>query len=225
MLQFFDATNVYQVDSYSMLIVSKYFKTTQDFINVICVCKKFKETTEKLRFNPIPIKSLKLFPKIQTQYLYSKHDVMLKGVENFEAYYVIDYKQYLKLKGNNINFHHIKYTKYNRMSYGLEIPINVKELGESCYSCCNCITFTIPTQITSIELDCFSYNTKLINITLPKYLTKISNNCFSNCYSLTSITIPLSIESIHNYSFNECINLQSINLPNSITSIGNYCFF
>ncbi|KAL7712155.1 F-box and FNIP repeat-containing protein [Entamoeba marina] len=87
-----------QLDSYSLLICSKYFKTTNDFINVMCVCKKFKETTEKLRFNPISITSLKLFPMIQTQYLYIPIDKIIEGIDNYEIWYTIDYEQYLKYK-------------------------------------------------------------------------------------------------------------------------------
>ncbi|KAL7712297.1 Leucine rich repeat containing protein BspA family protein [Entamoeba marina] len=96
-----------QLDSYSLLITSKYFKTPQDYINIICVNSKFKETTEKLRFNPIPIESLKLFPKIQTQYLYSENDVKIDGIDNYEIWYKVTYDQYLEFKKDNVEYHDV----------------------------------------------------------------------------------------------------------------------
>ena len=38
-----------QLDSYSLLIVSKYFQYKEDYLNVIQVCKKFEETLDKFR--------------------------------------------------------------------------------------------------------------------------------------------------------------------------------
>ncbi|KAL7721461.1 Leucine rich repeat containing protein BspA family protein [Entamoeba marina] len=95
-----------QLDSYSVLIVSKYLLSSHDYINVICVCKKFQETTEKLRFNPIPIPSLKLFPKIQTQHIYNENDSKIEGIDNYEIWYKITYDQYLQFKKNNIKCYH-----------------------------------------------------------------------------------------------------------------------
>ncbi|KAL7719710.1 Leucine rich repeat containing protein BspA family protein [Entamoeba marina] len=89
------------LDSYSLLIVSKYFESKEDFMNVICVNSKFKQTTEKLRYNPISIISLKLFPKIQTQYLYDENDMKIKGITNYEIWYKIDYEKIFKFKQTN----------------------------------------------------------------------------------------------------------------------------
>ncbi|KAL7717251.1 Leucine rich repeat containing protein BspA family protein [Entamoeba marina] len=87
-----------QLDLYSMLVVSKYFETPQDYINIVCVNSKFKETTKKLRFNPISITSLKLFPKIQTQYLYGENDVKIEGINNYEIWYGVDPVEYIQKK-------------------------------------------------------------------------------------------------------------------------------
>ncbi|KAL7720451.1 hypothetical protein QTN25_002219 [Entamoeba marina] len=105
---------------------------TQDYINIICVNSKFKETTEKLRFNPIPINSLKLFPKIQTQYLYDESDIKIDGIDNYEVWYVVDYSKYLKFKENNVKFHFIVFTENNRNKYGKIIPKVVNILGDNC---------------------------------------------------------------------------------------------
>ncbi|KAL7714060.1 F-box domain-containing protein [Entamoeba marina] len=106
-----------KLDSYSLLICSKYFKTNQDFLNVISVCKRFQKTTEKLRFNPIPITSLKLFPNIQTQYLYTEDDIKIQGIDKYELWYEVDYFTYLKIRKIDTTFHNIIFTQDNRDEY------------------------------------------------------------------------------------------------------------
>ncbi|KAL7722635.1 Leucine rich repeat containing protein BspA family protein [Entamoeba marina] len=197
--------NLNKLDSYSMLIVSKYFESQQDYINTICVCKKFKETTEKLRFNPISITTMKLFPKLQTQYLYNKNEVKLKGINNYEICYTIDYEDYLKQNKQNeqiIKFHHITFTKDNRKRFGVKIPNDVNMLGVNCFDSC----------------------VNLQNVVLSNSLLTIPNSCFSGCISLKSINITAFIQSLGNYCFNECSSLTSINIHNSVTSIGIDCF-
>ena len=60
--------NKKKVDNYAILIVANYLKTKNDFINLVCVCKNFKKTLKKFRYNPIPVTSKKLFPLMQTQF-------------------------------------------------------------------------------------------------------------------------------------------------------------
>ncbi|KAL7716263.1 Leucine rich repeat protein bspa family [Entamoeba marina] len=246
--------NYKQVDSYSMLIISKYFKTSHDFINITCVNSKFKEITEKLRFNPISIKSLKLFPKIQTQYLYSAQDTKIEGIDNYEIWYEIDYDEYLKYKGDNIKCHIVVYTEKNRKKYGnqihdgitvlgkrcfnnqsgkedtkflkeINIPSSVKKLSSSCFMQCESLESVIlPSSLTSLCNECFHWCEALTSINLPFTLTSIGIGCFSDCISLKSITIPSSITTLSDECFSECPSLTSIDLPSTLTSIGNHCF-
>ncbi|KAL7712951.1 hypothetical protein QTN25_009432 [Entamoeba marina] len=220
--------NTKRLDSYSMLIVSKYLSTKRDYINIICVCKKFKETTEKLRFNPIPITSLKLFPKIQTQYLYSPKDKMIDGVMLYEIRYEIDFKKYLQFKKRKIKCRRVKYTETNReeykKNYGNSIPDGVTSLGDKCYEMSDIKNLTIPNNVTSIGNYCFDWCSDLESITLPTSLTTIPSFCFYYCESLTSINIPQSIKTIGEYCFQYCTSLQTIIIPNSVTSIQEACF-
>ncbi|KAL7719811.1 hypothetical protein QTN25_002932 [Entamoeba marina] len=213
------------LDSYSLLIASKYFNTNTDFINAVCVCKKFKDTTEKLRFNPIPIKSLKLFPQIQTQYLFSKNDTKINGIDNYEIWYEVDYDQYLLDKNDNIKYHYINYTKTNRICYGSTIPNTVNTLDIKCFSECTFNTIEIPNTINSIQTNCFVKCLNLESVALPNTITKISDWCFHNCSSLKIINIPLSVQSIgsncfqqckRNDCFSQCTSLQSFIVPSSI---------
>lgn len=54
------------------MIIGKYFKSPLDYINVMRVCKKYENLTLMYRYNPIG--DTTLFPNIQTQHFYRKHD-------------------------------------------------------------------------------------------------------------------------------------------------------
>ncbi|KAL7714155.1 hypothetical protein QTN25_008227 [Entamoeba marina] len=212
------------VDSYSMLIVSKYFQFKQDYINLLCVCKKFKETTEKLRFNPISITSLKLFPKIQTQFLYDKNDKLLNCVQRYNYRFTIDYTNYLKYNQNNTTFRYVTYTINNRKQYGKSIPDIVSVVDAKCFEKSSIKDIIIPCSVTSIGNECFYMCKQLESVVISHGLTRISNFCFSECSSLTSVVIPSSVLSIGASCFNYCKSIQTITIPNSVTSIENGCF-
>ncbi|KAL7713474.1 hypothetical protein QTN25_008995 [Entamoeba marina] len=240
--------NNVQLDSYSMLICSKYLISIQDFINVICVNSKFKETTEKLRFNPIPITSLKLFPKIQTQYLYNEKDITIKGIDNYEIWFEVDSDQYLYFKEINIKCHYILYTYINFKKYGDKLPNNITKLDEDCFSfsgslttivlptslkelsdgcftnCSSLKSINLPYLLTSIGYGCFSCCNSLQSISIPFFIRELGYGCFSNCGSLTLINIPPLLEELGDSCFSECSSLKSIILPTVLTSIGKECF-
>ncbi|KAL7719547.1 hypothetical protein QTN25_003254 [Entamoeba marina] len=216
--------NSNHLDSYSMLIVSKYFVGIDDYINVMCVCKKFKKTTKKLRYNPIHVTSFKLFPKIQTQYLYNDGDQKIKDKVKYEIWYNVDYKQYLDYKNDGVKCHYVKYTKDNRIQYGDGIPNDVTMLNKICFHYSNPKSITISTKITLIGNDCFNCCYKLSSIILPTNLTIIDHNCFYSCIALSTIKIPPLVQSIGSGCFSLCKNLQTIIIHDSITSIGRDCF-
>ncbi|KAL7714313.1 Leucine rich repeat containing protein BspA family protein [Entamoeba marina] len=222
-------TNNYKkIDSYSALICAKYFKTEQDFINLICVNSKFKETTEKLRFNPIPINSSKLFPNIQTQYLYSKKDKTLKRKQiiKYEIWYNISYGEYTRYeKRNNVKCHSVEYTQKNREKYGNEIPDCVNLLGDYCFLRCSTLpTINLPPSLKSLGIQCFYACSTLSTIDLANGIQSLGYQCFLGCATLSSIKLPSSLTSIGNQCFSACLSLSSINLPSSLTSLGKQCF-
>ncbi|ELP86036.1 hypothetical protein EIN_236330 [Entamoeba invadens IP1] len=65
-----------QLDGYHLMIVSQYFSTLADFINVECVSKKYLNNMKKFHFNPISftLNTLKYFPNIETLNVYTKTD-------------------------------------------------------------------------------------------------------------------------------------------------------
>ncbi|KAL7720404.1 Leucine rich repeat protein bspa family [Entamoeba marina] len=172
-----------KLDSYSILICSKYFKEETDFVNLVCVCKKFKETTEKLRFNPISVNSLKLFPKIQTQLLYTEDDTMIEGIDNYEILYEVSYDQYLNFRQNNIKCHYVVYTKENSQQFGDNVLVGVNMLGDKCFSYhSSLLKINIPSTIISLGRKCFGYHRSLQSITLPSSLKSLNDECFIGCF-------------------------------------------
>ncbi|KAL7717264.1 Leucine rich repeat protein bspa family [Entamoeba marina] len=224
MQQTISTTGCKKLDSYSILICSKYFNTKQDYINLICVNSKFKETTEKLRFNPIPIDSLKLFPNIQTQHHYSKKERRLPGIMIWEIWYKVNYQQFLKKTKNRIKCHHIMYTKNDKEIYGNEIPCDCSIVANSLFDFSKLCSITIPNNITSLGDYCFNNCCYLKIISLPNKLLYIGNSCFYGCAKLKSIELPQSVRSLGNECFVNCKNLTSINIPDFVTSIGYHCF-
>ena len=77
-----------------IMIVGKYFKSSNDFINVMKVCKKYEELVLMYKFNPIS--DISLFENIQTQHFYNKEDVKNKkdGLFQYINWYLIDYEEY-----------------------------------------------------------------------------------------------------------------------------------
>ncbi|KAL7720990.1 hypothetical protein QTN25_002192 [Entamoeba marina] len=217
--------NIIKLDSYSVLIVSKYFNSIQDYINIICVCKKFKETTEKLRFNPIPIKSLGLFPKLQTQYLYSEQDTKIEGIDRYEIWYKVNYEMYLQLINDSTRCHTITYTKEDAKIFGDSIPNEVNFIEKKCYSFSKIKEVTIPNHVTSLGNCSFAWCTNLESITFPSTLKELNSGCCNYCFSLTSIHIPSTIQSIGSFNFYDCSRMNQFNIPTSVTSIGQSCFF
>ncbi|EDR22216.1 hypothetical protein, conserved [Entamoeba dispar SAW760] len=95
-----------------------------------------------------------------------------------------------------------------------------KEQGNICKN----ITYTqtdrksygniIPSEVKSLEGNCFEYCNELTTINIPSSISKLGYKCFKECYSLKSINIPSSIISIGGDCFYECLSLKSINIDN-----------
>ncbi|KAL7713392.1 hypothetical protein QTN25_009057 [Entamoeba marina] len=232
------------LDSYSMMIVSKYLKFRNDFINMISVNSKFKETLDKFRFNPISITSNKLFQRIDTQFLYSPKDIVLEGIKHYQVCYLVNYdttQQY----PDNYTFKHILYDNATFQKYGDTALPKCNEMSKYYLNPLNEIV--IPTQVTSlqfelnyqtnavnklilhnniirIEPECFKYFTNISTITLPTMLKELKRELFYGCKSLQSIHIPESIETIESGCFKSCSSLSSITFDCEICSIPSYCF-
>ena len=71
------------MNSFIMQIVSKYFYSERDFVNLFRVNKKFEHIGKMYHYNPIALKTFDdiklLFPNIQTYKIYAKNNKYFFG--------------------------------------------------------------------------------------------------------------------------------------------------
>lgn len=82
---------------------------------------------------------------------------------------------------------------------------------------------TLPTGVTEIGNDAFSYDSNLTQINFPSSLLHIGTQAFIGATRITSMTLPSNLESIGSAAF-AGTNITSVNIPNRVTSIGTSAF-
>ena len=119
-------------------------------------------------------------------------------------------------------------TKTNTLIRGCEntkIPSDVTSIGGEAFSFCSGLkSIEIPLSVTSIGNGAFRCCSGLTNIKLPEGVTSIGDVAFFRCSGLTSIEIPSGVTSIGEMAFMGCSGLTSIKMPSSVTSIGEMAF-
>ena len=109
-----------------------------------------------------------------------------------------------------------------------EIPTTVTSIGNEAFSWSTKLTSVIiPTGVTTIGDYAFSMSEKLASVTFAagSSLTSISDYAFFYCDNLTSFTIPAGVTSIGESAFYSCSKLTSISIPAGVTSIGEAAFY
>ena len=221
-----------KVDSYSMLIVGKYFMSSDDYRRIILVNSKYADLLDQYRYNPH--RDTTLFPLIETQVLYTRKDVLLDGMFKYVISYPIDYKEYLLFPEsirNKIEFRNVKLTERNVIDYSELSPNSTGEaiLGTRRKMYFETIIsmpfrkYTVPPFINSLDINCFNSNLYLKEIVLPKSVTCIGNYVFKKCERLSTITLPKHLRIIGNESFRESA-LNKVIIPRKVKRIGVRCF-
>ena len=86
-------------------------------------------------------------------------------------------------------------------------------------------TYTIPNEVTVIEIGAFEGYSKLTSVTIPDSVTEIEFMAFSGCSALNSITIPKGVTFIDEYAFEDCASLTSVYcMPTTPPEIGEEVF-
>ena len=85
--------------------------------------------------------------------------------------------------------------------------------------------YTIPNNVTSIEVAAFEFCNNLTNITIPECITNIGRCAFMGCSSLESIVIPNGVTEIKEDTFADCVSLKSITIPDCVTTINGDAFY
>jgi len=105
----------------------------------------------------------------------------------------------------------------------VSIPSSVTRIGRDAFSYCRALaSVTIPAGVTSIGFYAF-HNTAITSVTIPAGITRIENGVFSNCSNLASITFLGNITSIGSGAFNNT-GFTSFTIPGSVTSIEQITF-
>ncbi len=211
-----------QLDEHSAMIVSKYFKTKEDFKNLELACKKFGDNIEKFRYNPIPLTDKKtrgLFPNLETQYIYSEEDtvftdgkIKMYHIEKNVKFYkcpnvnaLTSIKLYKMEKITGVMFADLKKIKK------IILPDSVEEIGEGAFAgCASLKEITLPNSVKKIDLDAFAGCESLEEIIIPNSMKEIGRFAFRYCIGLEKITIPNSVKEIGEGAFDECANLQTV---------------
>ena len=167
-----------QLDSYSLMVVSKYFNTIDDFINMELGIPKTKGNMEKFHFNPIALDqwSRKFFTSLETLHLYSEEDEKFESETFFKkvVWYRMEYGVWMK-ENENVQYKNVVLTK--EISKGMDC---------------------IPEGITEIAENCFTWRHDLKELVIPNSVTSIGRWFLDECKELTALTIPTHWEQVGN---------------------------
>ncbi|KAL7714382.1 Leucine rich repeat protein bspa family [Entamoeba marina] len=178
----------------SMCNIVKYFKKTNDYLNIIQVNSKYKTILEQLRFNPIS--NTKLFQNITEQHLYYRWDKRIENIKKYVVCYKVSYSEYKKNHKKNIEFKYIEYTEDDIIKYGINIPHGVTNLKERLFEGSDIETLTLPNTVKHIGYNCFYCCFSLQSITLPNDLLYIGTSCFYGCELLQHFHLPSHLKNI-----------------------------
>ncbi|HRX14121.1 MAG TPA: leucine-rich repeat protein [Eubacteriales bacterium] len=84
--------------------------------------------------------------------------------------------------------------------------------------------FTIPSDVTIIYDNAFSYSTNLTGVNIPDSVTGIRASAFYECVNLKSVTIPDSVTFIGMAVFYGCVNMTDVTIPNNLIYLNNWLF-
>ncbi|KAL7720271.1 Leucine rich repeat containing protein BspA family protein [Entamoeba marina] len=222
------------MDSYSMMITSKYFRSRNDYINMICVNSKYKKILKQFRYNPIPIRTIKLFPKIQTQHIYTIYDVILDDVNRYVIWYPVQsYNDVIEEQNGKIKILKNISCVVGTNNYHLRtIPSCCTVLNRYLCDTLKTESLVLPTSITSLG-SFFHEKTSHIQHKIPYFLSMMLSQqnieCLRIQYTNSDVrrygnNIPSICEEIGGKCFTNS-HIQTINIPSTITSLQKKSFF
>ena len=225
---------LFRLDYSAMFIVSRYFETIDDHINLVIGIKKLRGLLEQYRFNPVELttQSRSLFPNIETLYLYRrKGELFLDDKKIKKRIYgkPISYEEWKNMddwKQDTITFPQIVMKDEECFKRnGKTIPVQVNTLSDECFNeYLNVNNLKIPLSVTSIRKRCFFNCSYLEKISIPTSITRLEDQTFAFCFKLTSISLPQILKHIGDRCFEGCKKLNEIVIPESVDYIGNGTF-
>ena len=123
---------------YDLMIVAKYFNSTQDYINLELSTPKAKDMMHRFKFNAIPLDTFNInfFDTVETLHLYSRGDNHFKEKEYYKRiiWYEVTYSEFKRNTNESIIYKNVTLTEGDIKKYKLkEIPEGITSLGDECF--------------------------------------------------------------------------------------------
>ena len=94
-----------KLGGYDLMVVSKYFESIDDFINMELASPKARYNMEKFHFNPIALdkRSRQFFTSLETLHVYTKEDNTFPEETFYQIiiHFPIEYKEWVEKKKEN----------------------------------------------------------------------------------------------------------------------------
>ncbi|ELP86811.1 hypothetical protein EIN_517370 [Entamoeba invadens IP1] len=239
-----------KIDAFHMMIVSKYFPSIEDLINLEFVCSKFQGNMEKFHFNPFSLtpKTRKYFPHLQTIFLYTPDDEIFDDdeVAQRSCQYLINYTTSLSKRNVKVLYPRIEFNSkdavfntaiptcvvsikshcFKRLSLNeIDIPERVSSIGEHAFEDCKYLKeITFPLCVVQMQESAFEGCLSLTSIILPKALRTIGYKAFYNCSKLKNVDFGENLVEIQSFAFRGCLSLKDVNLPETIETVDTEAF-
>ncbi|ELP86700.1 leucine rich repeat containing protein BspA family protein, partial [Entamoeba invadens IP1] len=224
-----------QLDVFSFQIVAKYFYLYEDYVNAVQINKKFLNILDRFRYNPISVSTLKLFPYIETQHLYTEKDTLIPFVKRYVVWFTVSLTDsYSLFTDLEVVYKHVKIDNEdfftNSISDINEIPKSVNIYSLSLLNNFTEITeFSVPLHVTKLKTSVFDNNTnlnctELEHLTFSKSLFIIPNGCCDGCHVLSDVVLPENLLEICSRAFRQNYNLD-VDIPKSVTKIEQDAFY
>ncbi|ELP93674.1 hypothetical protein EIN_006050 [Entamoeba invadens IP1] len=234
-----------QPDVYSVMIVSKYFSTVEDFKRLVFVCRKMKEIPLMFHFNPVQVdhKTQRIFPNMETIYLYfplneeeegsdEKLDTIDDKYKTLELYnkvvvwYEIDCGTYEKFKSPKIEFKRITYSLNDNWTKGVEFPDYVNRIGDlSLRELIIEKDIVFPDKITSLGNAIFHHSEGPRHVKISKNVRELPGTFYMADY-LEEVDLSM-ITTIGEDGLYGCNHMTSLTLSSDLETIGenalNHC--
>ncbi|ELP91952.1 hypothetical protein EIN_400720 [Entamoeba invadens IP1] len=211
------------LDSYSLMIVSTYFKHPSDFLNIIQTNSKHRELLDKFHYNPIPLKTLSLFPNLYTLHIYNQTDPFLDHVGIYHIDFTVSFEKSLFYKRfYNVIFSKICFTQSDSFVFGKIFREGITSFGECAFSMSDF-------EVLNYEfLDEGLYkgfqNSWAVDI-FPRSVRVFGKRCFENSRRLRVVRIPSYVLEIGKFCFQSCSSLEYVEVSSNITILPEKCFY
>lgn len=101
---------------------------------------------------------------------------------------------------------------------------SITSLGANVLVYCGLTRLTLPTSVTTIDIQAFNYNNNLEVMIIPDSVTSLGKNAVRSDFNLKHLYLSSLISAIDSYSMYDCRMLEHLTLPSALTTLGSYCF-